>query len=227
LLLGSIRAARTYSGRRAIEDVLSERERRRREIREIEEKGLLFLWWRNRRSKASRRRKRKRTERERERERESEALSERERGETFARGRKRGIIIYFASGGEREGEIFEEGGICFVSGGERRRAGKGGRTETQTERREFREFIFSSRGVFLVVSSQCPTQRTKKLFLRKLYVEEQVTRIPKIRGHTIRRSRSRSRSQATMMGAMAQTGSDRLPPDHHLNAGRFLEVLES
>jgi hypothetical protein len=39
---------------------LPERERRI-EVREIEEKGHLFLWWQNRRSKGSRRRKRKRT----------------------------------------------------------------------------------------------------------------------------------------------------------------------
>jgi len=44
--------------------------------------------------------------------------------------------------------VGREGDICFVSGGERRRAGTGGRTETQTERREFREFLFFPVGEF-------------------------------------------------------------------------------
>ncbi len=68
-------------------------------------------------------------------------MSERERKKEGDFERR--SIIYFASGGEREGETFGRGRvICFISGGERRRAGKGGRTETQAERREFREFFF-------------------------------------------------------------------------------------
>jgi len=123
--------------------------------------------------------------------------------------------------GEREKEKhLRRGG----GGREKKSRHRGEDGDTNREKRIQGNFFFSSRRVFLVVSSKCPSF-TMKLFLRKLYVEEQATRIPKIRSRIIRRSRSRS--QATMMGAMAQTGSDRLPPDHHLNPGRFLEVLDS
>jgi len=174
-------------------------------------------------------------DRDRDRDRERRCLKESEekhlREEERERFLREGVLSILLPGEREKEKHLKRGGvrvICFVLGGKRRRAGKVGE-EGDANRENSGSFFFPNLRVFLVVSSQCPTQcpthGTKNLFLRKLYVEEQAIRIPKIRSHTIRRSRSRS--QATMMGALAETGSDRLPPDHHLNPGRFLAVLES
>ncbi len=171
---------------------------------------------------------------QRQQEEEEKTHRETERRNIWERKKKRDFesaILSILLRGEREKEKHlrrsgggKGGGYLLCLRGREKKSRHGGEDgDTNREKRIQGIFFFSSRRVFLVVSSKCPSQSTMKLFLRKLYVEEQATRIPKIRSRIIRRSRS----QATMMGAMAQTGSDRLPPDHHLNPGRFLEVLDS